>query len=592
MSQQMRVVCTFLLSACLGLGCLGPKTRAALAPQQEPAAQAQSPFVRGRLLVQFRPETTAARSRRLIAQAGAYDAEQIPGIGVHILDLPAGADEEVFVHAFKSQPEVEFAELDRVVPLQDVIPDDPYNPREWHLQKIAAPAAWTSSTGSSAVTIAICDGGVDGTHPDLAAKMVPGWNFYDNNPNTSAVNEHGTAVAGAAAAASNNGLGVASVAWGCKIMPLRVSDTSGNATYSAIANAITWAADHGARVANVSYIVAGSSAVSSAAQYLQSKGGVLAVSAGNYATFDSSPDNPYMLVVSATDQNDVLASWSNTGNNVDLSAPGVSILTTGANQGYVYGSGTSFSAPVVAGVAALVLSVNPALTPTQVTSILKQSADDLGPTGWDPSYGAGRVNAAHAVSLASGTTPPPPDTTPPSVGFTSPAAGGTVSGTTTVQVSASDNVGVASVSLSLDGVALGSDASAPYSFTWNTTSVSNGAHTLTATATDTAGNTAASPISVTVNNSADTTPPTVSITSPTGGRVGAQVSVLVSALDNVGVAKVDLYVDGVLTSTATSVPFTNKWNTKKSAAGAHTLQCKAYDAAGNVGSSNPVTVYK
>src|SRR5258705_9106462 len=116
-----------------------------------------------------------------------------------------------------------------------------------------------------------------------------------------------------------------------------------------------------------------------------------------------------MLVVSATDQNDVLATWSNTGNNVDLSAPGVNIGTTTTGGTFGYGSGTSFSAPIVAGVAALVLSANPSLTAAQVTSVLKQSADDLGSAGWDPSYGSGRVNADRAVSLAGGSPPPPPD---------------------------------------------------------------------------------------------------------------------------------------------------------------------------------------
>src|SRR5439155_16086206 len=111
-------------------------------------------------------------------------------------------------------------------------------------------------------------------------------------------------------------------------------------------------------------------------------------------------------------------------------------------------AGTSFSAPIVAGVAALVISANPGLTGDQVQGILKQSADDLGPAGWDPGYGWGRVNAARAVSMALGGAPPPApatDTTPPTASFTSPAAGATVSGTVSVQVSASDNVGVTSV---------------------------------------------------------------------------------------------------------------------------------------------------
>jgi subtilisin family serine protease len=149
-------------------------------------------------------------------------------------------------------------------------------------------------------------------------------------------------------------------------MPIRVSDSTGSASYSNLAAGLNWAADHGARVANISYIVSGSATVTSAAQYMQSRGGVTVSSAGNYSTFDSSADNPYILTVTATDPNDVLYSWSNTGNNVDLAAPGC-VYTTNNSGGYSSGCGTSFSAPIVAGVAALVQSVNPGLTPSQLT---------------------------------------------------------------------------------------------------------------------------------------------------------------------------------------------------------------------------------
>ena len=563
------------------------------AQSQTESAKINYPFVPGRVLVKFRPEITRSRSRRMIANTGALDASEIPGIGVHIVELPAAADEAAFANVFKSQPEVEFAELDRIVMPETMTPNDPSYPNQWHLPKISAPAAWSGTTGSGSVIIAICDTGVDPAHPDLATKLVPGWNFYDNNSDTHDVYGHGTAVAGTTAESSNNGLGMASVAWGCEIMPLRVSAPDGSASYSTIANAITWAADHGARVANVSYIVSNSSAVSSAGQYIQSHGGVLTASAGNYSTFDSSPDNPNMLVVSATDRNDVLATWSNTGNNVDLSAPGVDIGTTTNGGAFGYGSGTSFSAPVVAGVAALVISANPSLTGSQVTNVLKQSADDLGSPGWDPSYGAGRVNADRAVSLALGTTPPPTDTTPPSVNITSPSGGTSVSGTILVQVSASDSVGVTSVSLSVDGVSLGSDTTAPYSFSWNTTTATNASHNLTATASDGAGNSASTTVTVTVSNLADTTAPVISITSPANAaRVTGNVSVLVNATDNVRVTRVELYVDGALITTSSSAPFTTKWNTRRAASGNHSLQCKAYDAAGNCGLSSGITVYK
>ncbi len=520
---------------------------------------------------------------------GARKVGEIPGIGVQIVRLPDGASETNVVQAFKAMPDVEFAELDQILSPEDVTPNDPWFPSEWHLTKIAAPAAWSTTTGSNSVIVAICDTGVDSTHPDLASKMVPGRNVYNNNSDTSDVYGHGTKVAGTAAASSNNQTGVAAIAWGALIMPVRVSDTSGNATFSAIANGINWAADHGARVANVSYIATNSSTVRSAAQYMQSKGGVVTMSAGNYSTFDSSPDNPYVLTISATNTVDAVSDFSNTGNNINVAAPEGAYTTT-RGGGYAYVGGTSFSAPMVAGVAALVLSVNPNLTANQVQDILKQSADDRGPAGWDSGYGWGRVNAARAVSLASGGGTQ--DTTPPTVNFTSPTAGATVSGTVSVQVTAGDNVGVASVNLSVDGVLIGGDSSAPYTFSWNTTTVANGSHTLTATALDAAGNTANAVLSVNLSNSPpDTTPPLVIINSPAAGAtVSGNVSVQVAASDNVRVVKVELYVDGVLTASATSAPFTTKWNVRRASAGAHTLQCKAYDAAGNVGVSSAVTV--
>ena len=551
--------------------------------------QANGPFVPRRLLVQFRPELSS-RKAEVIAETGAIDAGEISGTGVHILELPSNADEDAVALSLKARPEIEFAELDRLVPPSEITPNDPWYPNEWHLARIAAASAWSTTTGSSDVTIAILDTGVDGAHPELSGKMVAGWNFYDNNSNSTDVVGHGTIVAGTATAATNNASGVASVSWGCKIMPVRISDPNGNASYSAAASGLTWAADHGARVANISYVMTTSSTVSAAANYFQSKGGVVTVSAGNYSTFDSSSDNPYVLTVSATNGDDMIYSWSNTGNNIDLAAPGF-VYTTVKGGGTSSASGTSVAAPIVAGVAALVLSANPALTASQVQEILKQSADDKGAPGWDSSYGWGRVNAARAVAVASGGGGG--DTTAPNVSFTSPASGASVSGIVLVQINASDNVAVVAVTLSVDGVLLAGDNTAPYAFSWDTRSLSNGGHTLTATAQDDAQNSRSTSVSVTVANGGDTTAPTISITSPVAGStVSGNVSVLVSAADNVSVVRVDLYVDGQLKATSTSAPFTSKWNTRRETSGAHTILCKAYDAAGNSASSSPITVFK
>ena len=551
-------------------------------------------FVPGRVLVKFRSTVGLDQARQIVAALGVREDGVLPATGVLMLDLPEQVDEAGFVNALAARPDIEFAELDRIVKPAEMTPNDPwYANWEGHLRRIQAPSAWSMTTGSSNVTIAVLDTGVDATHEDLISKIVPGWNTYNNNSNFTDVAGHGTAVAGTAAAATNNGMGVASVCWGCKLMPVRVSDASGNATYSAIASGLTWAADHGARVANISYIISDSSAVTSAAQYFQSKGGVVASSAGNYGTFSNSSDNPYVLTVSATDQSDVIYYYSNTGKNIDLAAPGDS-FSTQMGGGYVSTGGTSYSSPIVAGVAALVISANPSLSGAQIQNILKESADDLGALGWDSTYGSGRVNAARAVSMAAGGGAPV-DVTPPSVSFTAPTAGAVVSGVITVQVSATDNVGVSSVALSVDGVTMATDDGSPFSFLLDSAIVPNGSHTFTATATDDTGNSSIASISVNVNNTVifDTTPPSVKITAPTNGsKALMNLTVYVNASDNIRVVKVELYADGTLVSAATSAPFTTKWSTKKVSAGTHSLHCKAYDGAGNSANSEVVLVYK
>lgn len=499
-------------------------------------------FVPGRVLVKFHDNILPAHARNIIAALGARDASEIPNIGVHILDLPYQANERAFVRSFQARSEVEFAELDRILEPGAIAPNDPWYPNQWSLAKIGAPTAWATTTGAADVTIAILDTGVDGSHPDLASKMVPGWNVYDNNSNTSDVVGHGTMVAGTAAAISNNGQGVASVAWGCSIMPIRISDLNGNATYSAAASGLNWAADHGAKVANISYIMTDSSAVTSSARYFQSKGGVVTVSSGNSSTYDASADNPYVLTVGATNGDDVIYPWSNTGNNVDLVAPGF-VYTTVRGGLYSTASGTSVAAPTVAGVVALVISANPSLTPAEVQNVLKQSADDLGASGWDSSYGWGRVNAARAVCAATGGLCPSPTPTPMATPTPTPVPSPSPSPSPS-----------------------GSPTPTPTPLPTPTPSPS--------------------PI-------LDTTPPSVGITSPsTGAKVLQNLSVLVTTADNVAVTRVELYVDGVLTATSNAAPFTTKWTTKKAASGAHSLQCKAYDAAGNGGNSTLVTVYK
>jgi thermitase len=246
---------------------------------------------------------------------------------------------------------------------------------------------------------------------------------------------------------------------------------------------------------------------------------------------------------------------------------------------------------MVAGVAALMFSANPALTPASVMSMLKQSATDLGAPGWDTTFGSGDVNANGAVTLA--LTGAPPGGSGPSVSITTPAPNTTISGMVTTIASATDSSGISSVTILVDNGLLCTVSASPYNCSWNSGNYANGNHSVSATARDTGGKSSTASVTVKVSNGADVTPPTISITSPAPGtKVSKTVTVTTSSSDNVGVVSVGLYVDNVLTATSTSAPFSFKWNTTHIASGSHTLTAVAHDAAGNTGTSALVTVYK
>ena len=270
-----------------------------------------------------------------------------------------------------------------------VLPDDPDFSLQWGLAKINAPAAWDVVTGTTAITIAIVDSGVDLNHPDLRDKIwtnpgeipgnfidddgngkvddVHGWHVFrrwtgsdyvaDENGNVQDDYGHGTHVAGIAAAATNNGVGIAGVSWSAAVMPVKVLDRYGFGWYSDIASGIVYAADNGARIINLSLGGTSASAIlCQAADYAHGKGAVLTAAAGN--TSGSNPGNnvfypaacPHVLAVAATDSADAWPSFSNFGPQVALSAPGVGIYSTwyyagiGAS-GYYTESGTSMAAP-------------------------------------------------------------------------------------------------------------------------------------------------------------------------------------------------------------------------------------------------------
>ncbi|MEM2738888.1 MAG: S8 family serine peptidase, partial [Candidatus Bathyarchaeia archaeon] len=421
---------------------------------------------------------------------------------------------------------VEFVERNVEVSVM-AVPNDYYYAVQWHLQKVGMPIAWDVSKGDSNILIAVLDTGVDVNHPDLSGKLVEGFNVYYGTGDVVDDYGHGTMVAGVAAAITNNGLGISAPAWNCKILPVKVNlPGSGSTTFSLLAKGLVYAADRGAKVACISWqVFNGSGTLAEAAKYFVDKGGIVVAAAGNTGKYENYNDSPYIVSVAATENGDSPASFSSYGPYVDLAAPGVGIFTTISGMkassydvAYGYASGTSFSTPLTAGVAALIYSVNPSFTPAQVEQILESSALDLGEAGYDFHYGWGRLDAAKALKMAisSNGSSTLEDTVPPEVFITQPLDGAVVSGKILVKVDARDNFAVSKVELYKDGKLFASRVGAPYDFVWDTTVDLNGVYSLQAKAYDYANNLGESGfVTVKVNNPLkDRRAPSVKIVNP------------------------------------------------------------------------------
>ncbi len=545
-----------------------------------------------RILIRPKANVTEVRLRSLYATHGMSQHNHMVQNRVRVLTV-SPAQRDTVMQSLKNNASIEFAELDYIA-RPCLTPNDPYytSGSEWHLAKIKAPSAWDVTTGKTNVILAIVDSGVDVAHPDLAGRLLLGYDIVNNDSDPSDDNGHGTAVTGTAAATGNNGVGVAGVSWNCLILPIKVTDSSGSASYSDVANGIIYAADHGARVINISLGGSyASSTLQSAIDYAWNKGVVIVAAAGNsgssQANYPAACTN--VVAVSALQQSDTLASWSSYGSFVSLAAPGVSICTCNTNSSYASWSGTSFSSPIVAGVAALIASANTALSNKQIVSILKSTADDLGTTGYDTSYGYGRVNAYNAVTATGATTPS--DTTVPTVSIATPVSGSTIKGTVSISVSATDNVGVTQTACYVDGTLIGTSTSATAAFSWNSATVADGTHVLQARASDAAGNTGVSAyVIITVQNVTDSSAPVVTISSPTdGSTVKGVISIVVSATDDTGVAQVNCYLDGSLLGSRSKASATFSLDTTKLSNAVHTLVAHAYDTSGNIGTSSTIS---
>lgn len=380
----------------------------------------QGEYVPGEILVKFKPGPASLNAQYTLRAQGLKTLEISPHSSVMRVQVKAGGEAKA-IDALQAREDVEYAILNyRIHALGD--PNDPHYSLQWGLKQaqdhdIDAPEAWDINTGSSDVIIAVLDTGVDLDHPDLQAKIVSGYDYVNDDTIPDDDHGHGTHVAGIAAAVSNNGVGIAGVSWGARIMPLKVLDAGGNGNIGDLEDAIYDAVDNGAKVINMSLGAQYSKwpctwpNIETAFNYAVNNDVLLAVAAGNDGQNGVNCPAAYdqAVAIGSTTSSDTRSWFSNYGPRLDIAAPGSSIYSTlpVSKGSYGYKDGTSMATPHVAGLAALIWSASPSLSEDQVRNIIQSTADDLGTAGWDQYFGHGRINAWQALdSLVSLQTSP------------------------------------------------------------------------------------------------------------------------------------------------------------------------------------------
>lgn len=306
-----------------------------------------------------------------------------------LVKVPESQDYHKTLQAIRSHPSVDSAEPD-YIKTSSFVPQDAEYGKQWYLDAVSLPKAWDITRGAQDVTIAVLDTGVNVSHPDLKGRLLPGYDVVNHDSDPADDNGHGTFIAGIIGAASNT-TGIAGVNHNSKILPVKVASADGEYADSDIVEGIYYAIDHGADVINMSYGAYYLDQIEEEAIWeAYEKGIVLVGAAGNDGVSDPSYPASYDPVISveATNQSGGLADFSNYGEWSDLSAPGKSIYSTNYKSSplYKYGSGTSFSAPIVAGIAGLLKAKHPEWGPAEIEWALELGASK-GKWGLKGGYG-------------------------------------------------------------------------------------------------------------------------------------------------------------------------------------------------------------
>jgi thermitase len=391
----------------------------------EKAAPAPAEFKAGELLVKFQSGATAQSRSAALAGVGGRQVRTLYHSDIELWAVPAG-QERAIAAVLGDNTNVVYAEPNYLYRAVDTTPNDPSFGNQWAHTKIQSGAAWDISTGNVATVIAILDTGIDEGHPDLAGKIVAGYDAVasdgDNIPHD--LNGHGTHCAGIAAAITDNGIGVAGTDWYARIMPVQVLGEDGSGYNDEITDGIVWAYQHGARVLSMSLAGPWYSQTMQDAIDAAHAGGSLVVAAmgndrtNNWTMYPAAYD--HVMAVAATAPDDTVTVYSQYGAHCDIAAPGGEMTYLGDPDGilstmptysvylntyhgyamnYDFLQGTSQATPYVAGLAALVWAMHPSWAPNLVQTVIENTAVDLGPQGWDVDYGHGRIDAANAVAF-------------------------------------------------------------------------------------------------------------------------------------------------------------------------------------------------
>jgi hypothetical protein len=347
----------------------------------------------------------------------AYTTERDGDARVHVIEVDDREQAVELVDELATRPHVVAAEVDPVYAalggadrsgtgLEPTGVDGSERVRQWGLDILRADELW-SQAHACGQTIAVIDSGVNAEHADLVGTVGPGKRVVGAGEDAGDTSGHGTEVAGVAAAAHGNGRGISGMAPGVRVMPVAIEDAAGQMHASDLARGLRYAIAQDADVINLS--LGGPIRSPNVEYWLEraTRAGIPVVAAGGNAYRNENPTmwpaaSPHTLAVGAVAPTAVWAPFSSTGKYIDLVAPGVAVLTTAGDGGYVAGTGTSLSAPFVSATLALLRARAPQMSPAELRQALISTAKDLGPDGWDPQFGHGLVNPIAALAAVEG----------------------------------------------------------------------------------------------------------------------------------------------------------------------------------------------